>query len=63
MPAGHVHVGRWLETEHTALELQGFSCTQGFIQLLDRHAKLRGHSSSAEHPTSTGAAFKKEKEI
>jgi hypothetical protein len=57
VPAGQVHVGLWLETEQMALELHGFSCTQGLMQLLDRHAKLRGHSSSAEQPTSTGAAW------
>jgi hypothetical protein len=29
---------------------------QGLIQLLDLQAKLSGHSSSEEQPTSTGAA-------
>ena len=57
MPAGHVHVGRWFETEQIALELQGFSWMHGLMQLLDLHAKLSGHSSSEEQPTSTGAAI------
>lgn len=58
MPAGQVQVGLWLDTEQMALELQGFSWTQGLMQLRDRQAKLSGHSSSAEQPTSTGAALK-----
>jgi len=47
-----------LDTEQIALELQGFSWTQGLIQLLDRQARLNEHSSSAEQPSITGSPKK-----
>jgi len=40
-----------------AVGLQGFSVAHGLMQLLCRHARVEGHSSSPEHPTSTGAAL------
>ena len=61
MPEGHWQVGLCDFVIHVAKAPHGFSVLHGFKHLRFLQAWLSGHSESDEHPSSIGAALKKDK--